>query len=40
MYTSSNVWPPLELVDAATEAHTANVIKIIFVANNDNHSSY
>jgi hypothetical protein len=29
------VWPPLELDDAVTEAHTAKVIKIIFVANND-----
>jgi hypothetical protein len=29
------VWPPLELDDAATEAHIAKVIKIIFVANND-----
>jgi hypothetical protein len=29
------VWPPLELDDAATEARTAKIIKIIFVANND-----
>jgi hypothetical protein len=37
---SSNVLPLLDLVPASPEAHTAGVIKIIFVANNDNHSPH
>ena len=34
------MWPLLDLVRAGTEAHTQGVIKIIFVANDDNHSPH
>jgi hypothetical protein len=37
---SSNVRSLLDLVPAQPEAHTAGVIKIIFFANNDNHSPH
>jgi hypothetical protein len=40
VFASANVQPLRDLVAAGTEAHTAGVIKIIFLAYNDDHSSH
>jgi hypothetical protein len=36
----AQVWPLRDLVATDTEAHTREVVKIIFVVSNNNHSSY